>query len=247
VRGDLSTFEKLAFAFVIAIATLTCTRIFLSPPSGVPGVVPDVGKTNASGLPIRETEKPPEVASSPSLSQAGPGHTFLLDAHGEQPQAFLEHLSLEAMREYDVDLEAQPGLEGLEALTIGQWCDGDFAEMTLEGARALLGEGTLGYDLSGRGLLADRLDGLPTAGDCEQAMSSPGVRAALRDYFVAEHVQVELAFVTSPTRGAAYVETKRVADQAKDAAEWRLMAALEQAGGYRHWQLLDRLFQEWIR
>lgn len=149
--------------------------------------------------------------------------------------------------------------EAVLSTTLDLWSSETFQKLTLAEVRALLqpgGEGPAAqpasapspwadYDLTGDGLLLDRIGGLPTEEDVIDALDSPAVVDALQKFLVADGIWLE--FELKKTTAPELHELLAQAERARDAAQDGLFSALDEHSTYRHWQLLGALWREMDR
>lgn len=141
------------------------------------------------------------------------------------------------------------------ATTLDLWDSEAMKTLTLAEVRALLQPGggdpktrdsespcLAAYDLTGDGLLLDRIGGLPTEEDVIDALDHPEVQDALYRFLVADGISLE--FELNPIRTPEMERALENALRARDAAQDGLYAALDEASGYHNWRLLGTLWRE---
>lgn len=226
--------------------------------------------------PVKEQERP-EVGRNagdmgcaavlpPPLTQAdGPSREVigLLPTHGEPDEGYATDLPFYSSSDEDLisrvmvsaegrgatfEEEFLPTEAGLIGATISQWEDEDFQKMTLQEARQYLGGDAGDYDLTGDGLLLERLGGLPTRDEAGRAYeTSRKVRQALLAFYAAEVIVMELQWRPDADLRP---EVSSMVDRwisLRDVREDVLCATLEEKTGYKHWRLLARLWRAYER
>lgn len=208
-----------------AAATAIIGRCFTYDP-GV-GTSPELARTphsqvdSSAAIPSVSSERADAGLSQPDARETA-GIAATTQPLGNQPQARYRG-GLPAMgdlADYELDPGAEPTWQGLYAMTVEQWSDPEF----LHDAYAL-----------------------PTAGDCQIALTDDAVELALADVCAYDLVLVELGSIPTVRRSA---KTRALLDAAlreRANSMAALMQRLDEVSGYKSWSVMDKLYGEWAR
>ena len=247
--------ERVSDRVALALSVFCCVGASLVGFCLYRATAPD--RTHALGVGQPEGLSPNPMGDSPSEPSGSPvtqqesGHPSGADALSTSPgmptgatDRKSEAASTDAVpggvysQSFSFDLETPQ--EGLLSTTLDLWNSEAFRKITLAEAREALGR-DIAVDLSGDGLLLDRIGGLPTEEDAVHGLDHPEVQDALYRFLVADGICLE--FELNPLRNP---ETDRMLDnamRARDAAQDALYREMDEHSGYHHWQLLGSVWR----
>lgn len=223
------------------------------PPADLPVAAPDSvpGPDDPGRL---SAPTPPSAASAvdrrESAGGSSPAAPIVLEPSGMGPvesdapapagSEFLNPADLE-----DVEPGFMPTEEGLYALTLGQYLDPGFLEITETEARALLplDDSIPDWPKNVRALVGD----LPSPDDVARGFRDELVRARLADVDALDIVLVDLDLIPLEQRGPGTRELLETLHARRSSACLELCARLEAVTKYPHWSLLQRLREAWAR